>query len=176
MQEICIKLDTNFDDIKAILSKLSKENKLEICLNYISSFKSAKGLRIIISELCDNYSVKSTDKSRMILVIDELNNNAIEYWSLEGETNKIYLKINREEKGVDISIEVEDTGNWNHAKTVNQMEILKEYKKRESLETIKSIRWRGLFLIIEKIVDDLYFKNSANWWLIVWIRKFINKK
>ena len=176
MQEICIKLDTNFENIKAILSKLSKENKLEICISYVSSFKSAKNLRKLISELCDNYSIESTDKSRMILVIDELSNNAIEYWSLEGEINNIYLKINKGEKGLDVSVEVEDTGNWNNAKTVKEMEKLKENKKKESLEIIKSIRWRGLFIIIEKIVDNLYFKDSDNWWLIVWIRKFINKK
>ena len=155
---------------------MSKKNKLEICLSYVSSFKSAKSLRKFISELCDKYSIESTDKSRMILVVDELNNNAIEYWSLEGEFNKMYLKINKEEKGIEILVEVEDTGNWKYAKTVKEMEKLKEYKKRESLDSIKSIRWRGLFLIIEKIVDDLYFKDSINWWLIVWIKKFINKK
>ena len=34
-----------------------------------------------------------------------------------------------------------------------------------------SIRWRGLFLIIYKLVDNLYFKDSTKGGLIVGIQK-----
>ena len=51
---------------------------------------------------------------------------------------------------------------------------LAEKKKKRWFDNYHSIRWRGLFLIIDKMVDKLYFKDSKNWWLIVWLKKEIS--
>jgi hypothetical protein len=66
--------------------------------------------------------------------------------------------------------QVEDRWNWNSHMTALQMEELRK-KKENTIISNKSIRWRGLFMIIDKLVDKLYFKDSKNWWLIVWIEK-----
>jgi hypothetical protein len=51
---------------------------------------------------------------------------------------------------------------------------LAEKKKKRWFDNYKSIRWRWLFLIIDKMVDKLYFKDSKDWWLIVWLKKEIS--
>jgi hypothetical protein len=47
------------------------------------------------------------------------------------------------------------------------MENLKQEKKQLGFEGHHSIRGRGLFLITEKIVDNLYFKDATDGGLIV---------
>jgi hypothetical protein len=37
---------------------------------------------------------------------------------------------------------------------------LKNFRKQELLNNHNSIRGRGLFIIIDKLVDELYFKDS----------------
>jgi hypothetical protein len=47
-----------------------------------------------------------------------------------------------------------------------QKDVLEKWFRNHS-----SIRGRWLFMIIIKIMDELYFENSQKWWLIVWIKK-----
>jgi hypothetical protein len=48
--------------------------------------------------------------------------------------------------------------------------------KQNKIIPNNSIRWRWLFMIIDKLVDKLYFKDSKNWWLIVGIEKKLRIK
>jgi anti-sigma regulatory factor (Ser/Thr protein kinase) len=114
-------------------------------------------------------------KNRLVLVIDELNNNAIEYWSKPWDKNKIIFKISNTKKYFLFNIEVYDSGLGKLTKTADEMEIIRNKKKEAWFNKYKSIRGRGLFLIIEKLVDKLYFKDWENWELIVWIEKKIEK-
>jgi hypothetical protein len=53
------------------------------------------------------------------------------------------------------------------------METLRAHQLKLWYWHHESIRWRGLFMITFKSVDRLYFKDTKNWWLIVWIKKNI---
>jgi hypothetical protein len=74
---------------------------------------------------------------------------------------------------VELILEVEDSWKWKEAKTAAEMRKIKEQKLSKWFNDHKSIRWRWLFLIITKLVDELYFKDAESWWLIVWIKKKI---
>jgi hypothetical protein len=71
------------------------------------------------------------------------------------------VKINKQNTIVSLAIEVEDTGNGKYAKTAEEMEEFKKIRVHEDYAQHKSIRGRGLFLIIINIVDELYFKNTS---------------
>jgi hypothetical protein len=51
------------------------------------------------------------------------------------------------------------------------MEEFKKIRVHEDYAQHKSIRGRGLFLIIINIVDELYFKNTTQGGLIVGYKK-----
>jgi len=48
-------------------------------------------------------------RRRIVLIVDELNNNAIEYGSKKGDINKMRFFFEKNTKGL-LSIEVEDCG------------------------------------------------------------------
>jgi hypothetical protein len=54
-----------------------------------------------------------------------------------------------------------------------EMETLRAHQLKLWYGNHESIRWRGLFMIIVKSVDRLYFKDTKTWGLIVWIKKNI---
>jgi anti-sigma regulatory factor (Ser/Thr protein kinase) len=118
-----------------------------------------------------NFKVSPKYIARFILATDEMNNNAIEYWSLSHENNYLRVNIVREWKNLSVVIEVEDSWNWKSAKTAEQMEEYRNERAHEDFKHHTSIRGRGLFLIIIKIVDELYFRNTNNWGLIVGFKK-----
>ena len=113
---------------------------------------------------------------RFILITDELNNNAIEYWSLEEDINYMRFKVEYcEEKNIcKVKLEVEDSWKWKKTKTADEMYNLEDNKITQWFDHYTNIRWRWLFLIIHKLVDNLYFKDADTWGLIVWIEKQLN--
>lgn len=150
-----------------ILPSLIEDDKLSLKIDYKSDFRSAKSLRDIIEWYLNFFNFEKKWISRVILISDELNNNAIEYWSMEWEINSMVLTIDWN----NINIEVIDTGNWSEAKTSLEMEEVRESRLNKWFSEHKSIRWRGLFMIITRLVDELYFKDTDKWGLIVWIKK-----
>jgi hypothetical protein len=76
---------------------------------------------------------------------------------------------------IDLEISVEDTWNWKKSKTAKEMYELKDRKKEAWFDWYMWIRWRWLFLIIEKIADELKFEDTKNWGLRVIVRKKIKK-
>ena len=146
---------------------------IDIEFIYDSNFKNTKLLRDFVEEICFSLWLPSQDISKFILIVDELNNNAIEYWTELWWFNKLRLKCSNNLKEIDINIEVEDTWKWAKHKNALEMETLRAHQLKLGYNDHKSIRWRGLFMIIVKTVDRLYFRDTVNWWLIVWIRKKI---
>ena len=173
-----IKIDSTVNMLKKeffdILKDIPKDS-FEICFKYKSDFWVTKYLRDLVGYIFDYYNFPKVWKTRFILIVDELNNNAIEYWSRMWEFNKLILTIKATWiKNYKIWIEVEDTWRWVANKTATEMCNLAEKKKKRWFDNYHSIRWRWLFLIIDKMVDKLYFKDSKNWWLIVWLKKEIS--
>jgi hypothetical protein len=146
---------------------------LDITIEYPAIFRSAKVLRDFIVDIADFFHFKWTWKSRLTLIADELNNNWIEYWSIEWDINKMIIKIITINDELELILEVEDTWKWKEAKTAKEMILKRNTKKLLWFNKNNWIRWRGLFMIIEKLVDELYFRDSEKWGLIVWIRKKI---
>ena len=154
-----------------LILKHMKEDGINIEFIYDADFKNAKILRDFIEIIWSKLWLPNRDISRFILIVDELNNNAIEYWTLEWYQNKIRIKANKNVDSVDVQIEVEDAWNWEKHKTALEMETLRAHQLKLWYWNHASIRWRGLFMITVKSVDRLYFKDTENWWLIVWIKK-----
>lgn len=155
------------------LSQFYKNGTLEISFLFRSDFNNAKYLRDDLMIILDIMWLDSIWKNRFVLIIDELNNNAIEYGSNEMAINRFKFIWKKQDDGIYLNIEVEDEGNGKNAKKSSEMEVLRHDKIEKWFENYHSIRWRGLFLIITKLVDELYFKDSEKWGLIVGVKKTI---
>jgi hypothetical protein len=127
-------------------------------------------------ELSNKLWIDKIWKSRLTLITDELNNNAIEYWSSIWDNNKLTVRFSIKDNFIDLFLEVEDTWKWKLHKTSKEMILLRNIKKLNWFFKNNWIRWRWLFMIIEKLVDKLYFKDSEKGGLIVWINKKIEIK
>jgi len=156
-----------------IIKSIFDKKWLDIKVEYPAIFASSKILRDLIIDIADFFNFKWTWKSRLTLIADELNNNWIEYWSLETDINKMSININTLWDEIELFLEVEDTWKWKDSKTAKEMILKRNTKKLKGFHKNEWIRWRWLFMIIEKLVDELYFKDWENWGLIVWIRKKI---
>lgn len=158
-------IDTNY------FRSLKNDNSLDITFHYKSNFLNTKYLRDYLVSLLDVFQIENIWKNRFVLIIDELNNNAIEYGSHENDINSMHIIITQSENNLDITMEVCDSGKWEKHKTAQEMEDLRTQRLETWFDNHKSIRGRGLFLIITKLVDKLYFEDSAWNGLIVGIHK-----
>lgn len=161
----------NIQDKEEIINKVINWTSLEILLDYNSNFVITKTLRDIISDMADIMEVDPKWKNRLVLICDEIHNNAIEYWSVDGDRGQTRVIINKEKDQIYINIEVEDSGKWKAHKTKKEMLKLQKEKLEKWFINYKSTRWRWLFMIIYKLVDELYFEDSPRWGLIVGIKK-----
>lgn len=171
MKKFYLKDLSNQDDKFKIINELIDWENLLVEFIYNSNFLFTKDLRDFIWTSLNIFWVPEKIISRIIIVTDELNNNAIEHWSDKDWENKLRLKIDKKENKVNINIEVEDNWKWKDAAKAIDMETMRAHKLKRWYWNHDSIRWRWLFLITVQIVDRLYFKNSKDWWLIVWIKK-----
>ena len=138
---------------------------------YASDFKNAKILRDCVEYILQSYNISTKDVSRFVLACDEMNNNAIEHGSKQGDTNILRINIQKKQDWVFLNVEVQDSGNGTTAKNASQMQECKDHRTKVWFSNHTSIRGRGLFLIIINIVDELYFNDANNGWLIVWFKK-----
>lgn len=158
---------------KDYLCKFYNNDVFEITFLFKSDFSNAKYLRDYLFIIFDILWVNSTRKNRFILILDELNNNAIEYWSIDGWLNIFRFIWKKDWNNLILNLEVEDEWNWKKPKKATEMEKLREERLENWFNNHNSIRWRWLFMIITKLVDKLYFKDSSRWWLIVWVDKVL---
>nr|MDD3720018.1 ATP-binding protein [Candidatus Gracilibacteria bacterium] len=164
------------------LSILDKEkitneikNSEEYCLEllYKSDFSTTSAIRSFVAFLCDQLGIDASTKFKIILIADELNNNAIEYGSLKGDVNKMRILLSKKGKTRELTVEVEDTGKGKYHKGAKEMQKLQSEKILKGFRDYSSIRGRGLFLIITNLVNKLYFKDAETGGLIVGIKKSI---
>lgn len=156
---------------KNYLTNFYNNDIFEVTFLYKSNFNNAKYLRDYLFIILDILWVNSIWKNRFVLIVDELNNNAIEYGSKEWGLNIFRFTSTTDRNKITLNIEVEDE--WSSVKSKKSIDMykLKEERLEKWFDNHNSIRWRGLFLIITKLVDNLYFNDSQQWWLIVWINK-----
>ena len=158
-------------DIEDFISTKINNKVIDIEFIYLSDFKNAKILRSFIEIICNQLWFQHKDISRFILTVDEISNNAIEYWTKKWSFNKLRVKTINNWDNLDINIELEDAWNWDKHKNALEMETLRAHQLKLWYWNHESIRWRGLFMITVKTVDRLYFKDTKEGWLIVWIKK-----
>jgi len=154
-------LDT-ITDIKTFISSLKNNKKIEVSFSYESNFQNAKVLRDIVDRICTEMGMSSKWKTRMVLIVDEMNNNAIEYGSKAGDINELYMCLQEEETRLSINIVVKDAGTGEHTKTAMEMEKLRSQRIAKGFSNHNSIRGRGLFMIISNLVDELYFEDNLD--------------
>ncbi len=176
MNKLSININKELFLNSKIINDLEIKKDTEIIFEYISDFKSTKKIRDYISILLNTLNIDNIWHSRFTLMIDELNNNAIEYWSKNWDINTLKSFIKFDSMGISLKFEVSDTWNWTMHKTAREMILLRTTKKLKWFHKNNWIRWRGLFMIIEKLVDKLYFIDNKNWWLTVWIEKYFTIK
>lgn len=159
------------------INNFISEKIIDWCIDiefiYGSNFKNTKILRDFVEVICLQIWIPRKEIPIFILIVDELNNNAIEYWTEAWWFNKLRVKCIKSVDEISINIEVEDTGKWKKHKSSLEMETLRAHQLKLWYWLHKSIRWRWLFMIIVNTVDRLYFRDTEIWGLIVWIRKKI---
>lgn len=148
-----------------------------------STYSSSKTIRDFVALIFDHFGLMPPWRSRFILIIDELVNNAVAYGSLKDEENIFRLFF--ETKGEDtdhnkvyhVCIEVQDTGNGPGTKTAGEMRNLRDSLKalHTQDEHYMGKRGRGLFMLTEHIVDTLDFRDNPDGGLTVFIEKTITQ-
>lgn len=160
-------------DYTDLISSHIQDRSISIAFCYNSDFKNTHAIRRLVESICTQLWVDEQWMHRIVLMVDELNNNAIEHGSQQSTQNEMRIEISRQQQEYTISIECEDSWTGPSPKAAVDMEILHRDVTARGFKNHHSIRWRGLFLIIDQIVDSLYFKDSEKWGLIVWIQKKI---
>jgi len=174
MQELSLE-DFSDNKIDTSIDAVCINGDVEVSISYTSSFKSAKLLRDIVDQICKKVGINPKWRTRLVLIIDELNNNAIEYGSISWEKNLFFLSLKKDASGnYIVESRVSDTWNWPRAKSAEEMESIREKNNNKDFSSHTSIRWRGLFLIISQLVDTIYFKDNAAKWLTVGIKKTLS--
>lgn len=177
MKHLDLDYISSYSNRQELFRSLLENNEIHICISYISDFKNAKILRETVDELCKIFDIAPKWRTRLVLIIDELNNNAIEYGSKPGDKNTLELHLKKLSSG-DVSLEalVADTWQWPSSKKANDMEKIRRMHESKNYSDHHSIRWRGLFLIISQLVDTLSFEDNTWGGLTVVIEKKLDWK
>ncbi len=157
--------------LESFLRDFMDSENFSMKLSYTSDFSNTPKIRFLIEKILDIYSVTLKEKNRLVLVSDELNNNAVEHGTWKWWENMISIAVNKIEGG-SLFVKIEVTDNW--VWDAHNMERLKKEKDAIGFEKHHSIRGRGLFLITERIADRLYFKDADTWGLTVGIEKTLS--
>lgn len=155
---------SNFDllDINewALLQELFSEYSSKYTLKFrFNKYEHSRWIRQYISNLFKIYLSK-IDLHRLKIIIDELINNAVEHSN--NNFNFIEIKYNIWNKNIKLNIKVKDS--WNDS-GLKAKDIL--CYKDENNSNVCAIRWRWLFVIIDRIASDLKIKDNNLWGLTV---------
>jgi anti-sigma regulatory factor (Ser/Thr protein kinase) len=142
---------------------------------YRSDYGNTKTLRDFVEAIWDKLKLNLKLRAKIILIADELNNNAIEYGSSNGGINIMRIIVKKNIWKIDFQLEIEDNGKWKEHRTSLEMETMRAHQLKVWYFKHNSIRWRWLFLIVVNIADRLYFKNSQSGGLIVGIKMRIEE-
>lgn len=141
------------------IDALCWDNGVDVEVLFGADFKNAKTLRDFFSGVCQYYGIDPKWKTRLILIIDELNNNAIEHGSAKGDTNSMHMQVHPKNGKYHVRISVSDTGRGDTQTNAEEMRKMQEDLKSKDFKDHHSIRWRWLFLIIDRMVDKLEFTD-----------------
>lgn len=99
------------NDRTAAISNICRNSSIDIVISYESDFRNAKILRELTDDICREFGVTPKWRTRIVLIIDELNNNAIEYGSRHLDINTLHIQVERKDtREVYIKAYVTDTG------------------------------------------------------------------
>jgi len=142
------------------LCEYCTDDSIHLEISYNSDFRNAVFLRKIADFICKHYWVHPKWRTRIVLIVDELNNNAIEYGTLKWGSNLFEFQLVKNTCwNIDIRISVTDAWNGLHAKNAGNMKELRDQHNSKDFSKHHSIRGRGLFLIISRLVDSLEFED-----------------
>lgn len=171
MKEISLDSLTTLQDIDTLISSFWDTKNFDICVSYSSDFLNTRKIRELVDRLCVSHSVSPKWRARLVLIVDELNNNAIEYGSIPWDVNTFRFTMSYECGVQKVIILVSDTGNGHDSKGAMEMKEIQEKFTHINYAKHDSIRGRGLFLIINHLVDSLEFLDSESGWLTVKVEK-----
>ncbi len=165
------------DAIHRLSGAISGNDHISCQIDFDADHSRSKIIRDFIGIIFDAYSIHYPWKGRFILITDELINNAIEHGSTHGDIDSCIIEAGTDEKNeFFITLEVHDTGYGKDSKDATHMnDIRRDRLKHTGNEIYLNKRGRGLFHIIEKLVDSLTFSVSPKWGLAVKIEKRIPK-
>lgn len=148
-----------------VLAKFVNDNvadfrNFELVMVFKADYSQSKMIRDITLFLFEQNKIEVPWKNRFALVSDELVNNAIEYGSSPLDKNLFRIIFKQSDEKLLVNLEVYDTGKGIQAKTSAEMEAIRESKKQSGFQGYLGKRGRGLFQLVESLVDDLYFKDN----------------
>lgn len=145
----------------------------ELQIEYQADYGQSKMIRDLVLNLFERNSIEVPWKNRFALISDELVNNSIEYGSMPLDKNGFSISFRRNGGQLFVNLEVHDTGRGLEAKTSQEMEEIRKMKEMQGFDNYLGKRGRGLFQMITRIVDELYFRDNDLGGLTVGIRKVL---
>ena len=127
-----IKIDTlpAGHDKQAIIDQYIENDSIDIIFYYSSNFRNTRVIRHFIELMSSALNMTEEWINRMVLIVDELNNNAIEHGSRKAMASEMRVKMYKNNNHIVVNIEAEDSGTGTHPKKSSEMEEL----RKQSLE------------------------------------------
>ncbi len=146
---------------------IADPSNFELAIRFQSDYGQSKMIRDLVLHLFERNSIDVPWKNRFALISDELVNNSIEYGSLPLDKNVAHVSFRSEGTTLYVVLEVADTGRGFDAKTSAQMEEIRKEREARGFDGYMEKRGRGLFHMIARIVDELYFRDNEEGGLTV---------
>lgn len=110
MLSIDISLLEQQDLLDFFAENITDFTDFEVKIEFVSDYTQSKMIRDAILHLFERNNINLPWKNRFALISDELVNNSIEYGSMPLDKNAMYIKFSPIEGGINVEIEVSDTG------------------------------------------------------------------
>lgn len=135
-----------------------------------------------IREFVTSFLKKDSDFSnkwiwRLVLMIDEMVNNAIEHWSDWIDNQVEITLISFHNKNMKIKVK-DNWKKWNTIKANDLMERVRinSQNMKNNIKFNTTVRWRGLCQIVYSWSDEFYYEDNEWWWLTWVIQKNYNEE
>ena len=146
----------------------------DLFVTFQADYGQSKMIRDLILNLFERNSIEVPWKNRFALISDELVNNSIEYGSMPLDKNGFFISFRAKDGLLHVTLEVQDTGRGLEAKSSQEMEEIRKMKEMQGFDNYLGKRGRGLFQMITRLVDELYFRDNDDGGLTVGIRKALD--
>ncbi len=148
---------------------------IEMTISFWAEYSQSKIVRDIVREIFTKNAIYPLYGWKFALVADELLNNAIEHGSQPWDVNMCVIRSIKDSESHEfrVSFDVHDTGTGEKM-TPEWMRRLRDNIYLNMAGVYLKRRGRGLFLMVEKLVDHLTFDRSPRGWLLVHVDKKID--